>query len=407
MTRRPIARIFAPAPLAPEFPNGFSARWCSFVHALQADFDVELVAVRGIWHDPGTEPAAYRGPLQGLRAFTVLDARLPASTVGSRGVTTLRRLVDEPARAPRIDGIAAALTPAPDFAVFFLHQLAPLAFELPASVPCTFVLEEVVVRTQSADVVPPARWNLPLRAWRAFSAALLLREYRRLVQRCSQRGALVVISDDERRDFERWTQHRVAVIPNGVDTDRHRPGAAPPRPEFDVLVVGDLGRPRNYAPLARLIDQARRQPSTARLRWLLVGHRPHATIGRLAGATVTVAADVPDVRPYYERARVVAVPSWAAAGSKSTILKGWAMQRPVVTTPSGSRGLPARPGENLIVADDDAFLASVARLIDDPVAASRLAAAGRATAVAECSLPQRAEEFRQLCAAVVKPSRAG
>jgi hypothetical protein len=74
------------------------------------------------------------------------------------------------------------------------------------------------------------------------------------------------------------------------------------------------------------------------------------------------------------------------------------MRRPLVTSPVGARGLPARPGENILVGDDAAALVRhLTRVLADPEVAERLAAGGESTARHQSDLSVIARQFAELC----------
>jgi glycosyltransferase involved in cell wall biosynthesis len=94
---------------------------------------------------------------------------------------------------------------------------------------------------------------------------------------------------------------------------------------------------------------------------------------------VELLPDVPDVRPHLAAATVVVAPVRFGTGMRGKVLEALAMGRPLVTTTLGAEGLGARGDDVLLVADDaPAFAAALARVLDDPARAARLAAGGRA-----------------------------
>ncbi len=88
-----------------------------------------------------------------------------------------------------------------------------------------------------------------------------------------------------------------------------------------------------------------------------------------------------DVAPYYDRAHIALVPLRAGGGTRIKVLEAFAHGCPVVSTPTGARGLAARNDEHLVVtADDDddaAFAAAVVRLASDDARRLRLATCAR------------------------------
>jgi glycosyltransferase involved in cell wall biosynthesis len=93
-----------------------------------------------------------------------------------------------------------------------------------------------------------------------------------------------------------------------------------------------------------------------------------------------------DVGPFYGRAHIAAVPLRAAGGTRIKILEAFAHGCPVVSTPTGARGLGVTAGEQLVVtADDDddlAFAEAVVELARDEDRRAPLAQTARAFVVA-------------------------
>jgi glycosyltransferase involved in cell wall biosynthesis len=85
---------------------------------------------------------------------------------------------------------------------------------------------------------------------------------------------------------------------------------------------------------------------------------------------------VADVRPLYVEANVVIVPTTVSAGTNVKVLEAMAMQRAVVSTPSGCAGLGLLHGHSVWEAETpEAFAAGVAILIADPERRQQMAQA--------------------------------
>lgn len=126
-------------------------------------------------------------------------------------------------------------------------------------------------------------------------------------------------------------------------------------------------------------------------------------IRSLASDLVKIECNVPDTRPYYPKVKLIIVPATLGAGAKSTVLQAWAMGRPILTTPHGAVGLPARSGHNLQIARDNRAMAREAlRLLDMPDERARLAENGRKTVKHERNLKRYSEEFADLCLKLIK-----
>ena len=113
--------------------------------------------------------------------------------------------------------------------------------------------------------------------------------------------------------------------------------------------------------------------------WRLVGKNPAAVSRFTSGdARIEVIGEVDDAIRELARARVAAVPLLAGSGTRFKILEAWSAGLPVVSTTIGAEGLPARDGENLLLADGGpAFAAAVTRALEDSDLRRHLGRAGR------------------------------
>lgn len=171
----------------------------------------------------------------------------------------------------------------------------------------------------------------------------------------------------------------VAVVPNGVDVDRFRPSSLPAAPR--LVFTGALHTFPNRDAVrwfcSEVWPRVRAEVPAAALD--IVGSRPPADIQSLASRDgVALHADVPDVVPFLESARVAIVPIRVGSGSRLKILEAFAAERPVVSTTIGAGGLTATPGREFLVADDPAsFAREVIRCLSDDELARGLARRGR------------------------------
>lgn len=170
------------------------------------------------------------------------------------------------------------------------------------------------------------------------------------------------------------------VVPSGIEP-------APPLPlpdEPEVLFVGSLAHLPNQQAVRWLLGEIwpalRARVPGAHL--TIVGRDPPPALAALAQVGgVTLAANAPDVRPYYARARAVVVPLRSGGGIRVKILEALAAGRPLATTRLGAEGLPLVPGEHALFAEGaEALALALAQLLVDRPLAERLAANGRALA---------------------------
>jgi glycosyltransferase involved in cell wall biosynthesis len=116
-----------------------------------------------------------------------------------------------------------------------------------------------------------------------------------------------------------------------------------------------------------------------KLRWLLIGRNPDAVARYISGdPRIESTGAVADAIPELARAKVAVVPLLSGSGTRLKIIEAWAAGTPVVSTGLGAEGLPARQGENILLADGaDSFAAAVLGLLASAAERERIAAAGR------------------------------
>ncbi|WP_101835658.1 glycosyltransferase [Frankia canadensis] len=113
----------------------------------------------------------------------------------------------------------------------------------------------------------------------------------------------------------------------------------------------------------------------------VVGRRPEDGLAAwLAGFDgVELHTDVPSVAGYLAAASLSVNPMRSGSGVNIKAIEAMASGTPVVSTPTGSRGLGWTAGTHLLVADEPgAFAAAACELLADPARAAEIGAAGRA-----------------------------
>jgi glycosyltransferase involved in cell wall biosynthesis len=172
------------------------------------------------------------------------------------------------------------------------------------------------------------------------------------------------------------------VLENGIDTAFFDPAA----PFVPVLGQGRLitftgqmdYRPNVEAVIgfAREIlpDIRARHPD---VRFAVVGRAPTAAVRALAGESVIVTGEVPDVRGWLAASDIVVAPLMLARGVQNKVLEAMAMARPVVASPAAAEGI-AHAGTIRVGDGPD----EVSALLEDRAAAEALGRAGRARVIA-------------------------
>jgi glycosyltransferase involved in cell wall biosynthesis len=265
-----------------------------------------------------------------------------------------------------------------------------------------------------AIVAPLDAWPLNVdaaaldaRPWRRAWLRMQGRLVRRYVSRAYRPYRRVVLVTREDADAVRGLDPSLAidVVANGVDTSHFSPASTPARDRSLLLFTGAL----DFAPNARaarylateILPRVRRARPDARL--VIAGRRPGSGVRALASQPgVEIQADVDDLRPLLRRAGVFACAMTSGTGIKNKLLEAMACGAPAVATSLGSRGLAARDGQDVLVADTvETFAASVARVLADDVLADRLARAARAYVTRHHSWDEGARCYEAIYASVV------
>jgi polysaccharide biosynthesis protein PslH len=192
------------------------------------------------------------------------------------------------------------------------------------------------------------------------------------------RQAVVLAEPDRQRLLALNPDLPLSVIPNGVDLATFAPMDLPRRTETIVFVGNYAYGPNHDAALllARdILPEVQAAVPGARLQ--LVGHAPPPDLLALASPDVQVTGRVEDVRPYLAAAGVFASPLRTGAGIKNKILEAMAMATPVVASPISMDGIAARPGQDVLVAQPDAFAAAIVQVMRDDALRAQLAGARR------------------------------
>jgi glycosyltransferase involved in cell wall biosynthesis len=184
---------------------------------------------------------------------------------------------------------------------------------------------------------------------------------------------------DEAAVLDRHPDLRTAVVPNGADTEFFTPrGKRPDGPT--ILFFGTISHYPNTDALLFFLDRVmpilkRTHPA---VRLIVVGAEPPAEIRRRAASDVIIEGQVPDVRPYLERARAVIVPLRIGGGTRLKILEAMAMAKPIVSTTLGAEGIAVHDGRDILLADTaQDFADQVGRVLDNDDLAERIGYAGR------------------------------
>jgi glycosyltransferase involved in cell wall biosynthesis len=206
------------------------------------------------------------------------------------------------------------------------------------------------------------------------------------------------------------------VIENGVDLERFRP--QPEQPGQRLLFIGSFRHFPNVAAYRFFTERVwpllhKSLPDQSPLMTLtVVGGPEHLTYWRAFADSpepaphprIRLLGFVADVRPLYVEANLVIVPTTVSAGTNVKVLEAMAMQRAVVSTPSGCAGLGLLHGHSVWEAETpEAFAAGVAALLADPERRRKMALAAYGDAQRRFDWRSIGERQRDLLRGLTKP----
>jgi len=152
---------------------------------------------------------------------------------------------------------------------------------------------------------------------------------------------------------------KVYGFSNGVDTEYFSPEHAFPSPyaadEIAVVFTGAMDYWANVDAVTWFANEVwpllRRTHPVAR--FYIVGSSPTPAVQALAKQDgIVVTGSVPDTRPYIAHAKLAVAPLRIARGIQNKVLEAMAMGKPTLVTPQALEGISARPGQEVLLANN-------------------------------------------------------
>lgn len=187
---------------------------------------------------------------------------------------------------------------------------------------------------------------------------------------------IFVVSDIDRNIYisEGVPEHKVNVIPNGVDCSSFFPKCSTNNVLLkhpNILFMGKLSYRPNISGIKVYLENIhplikRRIPE---IKFYIIGKDCPEWLLRYSKnePSVEVIGFVQDVRPYIFNSDVCIAPLKSGSGTRLKILEYMAMGKPIVSTSIGAEGLDVKNGVNIFIADQwNAFAENIVKVIEDP-----------------------------------------
>ena len=194
-------------------------------------------------------------------------------------------------------------------------------------------------------------------------------------------GVIAVSEQDVGWIEENPGNRPVQLVPNGVDLEYFQPHRSESDEPPSIVFTGLMDYPPNVDAVCWFVKEI--FPSIRSnhpdLSFKIVGARPTDKVQTLGGNEgVEVTGEVPDIRPFVDKAMAFVVPLRSGGGTRLKILQAMAMACPVISTAVGAEGLWVSDGDTILFAENAAqFVSQIDRLMASPQEAGRIGAAGR------------------------------
>lgn len=288
-----------------------------------------------------------------------------------------------------------------NYDVILCDFLTPAAV-IPWDWPCPKVIfthnVEALIWRRHYEVARNPLWKaLSWYEWRRMRAA-----ERRYLRRADH---VLAVSENDRNTFASFLDPgKLTVIQTGVDVDYFKPMPDSEQPN-SLVFTGSMDWLPNEEGIVYFVTEIlpliRQEVPDVSLR--IVGRKPSAALQSLAARQehVELTGWVEDIRPFLARGAVCIVPLRIGSGTRLKIFEAMAMGKAVVSTSIGAEGLPVRPGENILLADDpETFTQSVASLLRDATRRREIGLAARKLVAEKYSWARIAADFAAVLADV-------
>ena len=175
-----------------------------------------------------------------------------------------------------------------------------------------------------------------------------------------------IISEQDRRYMPLEERDRIAIIPNGVDTDFFKPMER--KKEYELLFNGNMNYPPNVESVEYLVSKVlplviKKYPHA---KLLISGATPSPKVLALRSDHVIVTGWVEDVRESFAQSKILVAPMQISIGLQNKLLEAMAMKIPCVTSAMSSNAIRAEHGKHLFVAQQpEEYAQHIFTLLED------------------------------------------
>lgn len=206
-----------------------------------------------------------------------------------------------------------------------------------------------------------------------------------------------IISEQDRDLIVHADNHKIKVIPNGVDQNFFHPMES--EKDIDILFTGNMSYPPNVLSAEFIAQKILPliQKQKPNVKFMIAGATPSPRVQRLANDAVEITGWVDDIRSYYARAKVFLAPMQIGTGLQNKLLEAMAMGIPSVTSNLANNALGATPNEHILIgekAEDFAHLCL--ELLNDKILTNKIAENGLAFVSKQYNWRSSTKELEEL-----------
>ena len=186
--------------------------------------------------------------------------------------------------------------------------------------------------------------------------------------------AATIISRNDRLLIPHRDRDRIEIVPNGVDLSAFTPANPGTQNDPIVLFTGNMSYAPNVDAAHHLVKDILPQIKHPRVRVILAGAEPKASVKALASDRVTVTGWVDDIATQYRKATLFMAPLRIGTGLQNKVLEAMAAEIPCILSPHAFTplNLPST-GHAVVCQNAEAFASAVDDLLASPEQSKEMA----------------------------------